>query len=72
MLATSRSQQRLFNVFVFLLLCVGVILAATPLLYMVATAFKGAAYVQEIPPRLIPEQVTLDLYQSQLRAGVSQ
>jgi multiple sugar transport system permease protein len=63
MLATSRSQQRLFNVVVFLVLCAGVMLAATPLLYMVATAFKGAAYVQEIPPRLIPEQVTLENFQ---------
>ena len=63
MLATSRNQQRLFNVFVFLMLCAGVIVAVTPLLYMVATAFKGVAYVQEIPPRLIPETITLENFQ---------
>ncbi|MBX3085566.1 MAG: carbohydrate ABC transporter permease [Anaerolineae bacterium] len=63
MIATSRSQQRLFNIIVFLVLCAGVMIAATPLLYMVSTAFKGAAYVQEIPPRLIPETVTLENFE---------
>lgn len=63
MIATSRSQQRLFNIVVFLVLCAGVMIAATPLLYMVSTAFKGAAYVQEIPPRLIPETVTLENFE---------
>lgn len=64
MLATSRSQQRWFNLFIFLLLVIGVIIAAAPLLYMVATAFKGAAYVQEVPPRLIPEQISLENFET--------
>ena len=59
MIATSRSQQRLFNVFVFVVLCIGVVIAAAPLFYMISTAFKGEAYVQEFPPRLIPETITL-------------
>ena len=60
MLATARSQQRLFNLFIIAILVVGVVIAVTPLLYMVATAFKGAAYVQEIPPRFIPENPTFE------------
>lgn len=38
-------------------------IAAGPLLYMVATAFKGASYVQEYPPRFIPETVTLENFE---------
>lgn len=64
MIATSHSQQRAFNLIIFLVLCAGVIIAAAPLLYMVSTAFKGAAYVQEFPPRLIPEIITLENFQT--------
>ncbi len=63
MLATDRSQQRLFNLIVFAALCIGVIIAIAPLLYMVSTAFKGSAYVQEVPPRFIPENPTLENFQ---------
>ncbi|MCA0453609.1 MAG: carbohydrate ABC transporter permease [Chloroflexi bacterium] len=64
MISTSRSQQRLFNLFVFLVLCAGVVIAAAPLFYMISTAFKGSAYVQEYPPRLIPETVTLENFET--------
>jgi len=64
MIATSRSQQRLFNLIVFLVLCIGVVIAAAPLFYMISTAFKGAAYVQEFPPRLIPETITLENFET--------
>lgn len=63
MLATSRSQQRTFNLIVILVLCAGVIIAVAPMLYMISTAFKGAAYVQEFPPRFIPENPTLENFQ---------
>src|SRR5687768_14275474 len=63
MMTTARGQQQLFNLAIFLVLCVGVIIAAGPLLYMVATAFKGASYVQEYPSRLIPETVTLENFE---------
>jgi ABC-type glycerol-3-phosphate transport system permease component len=63
MMTTARGQQQMFNLAIFLVLCVGVIIAAGPLLYMVATAFKGASYVQEYPPRLIPETVTLENFE---------
>jgi ABC-type glycerol-3-phosphate transport system permease component len=64
MIATSRSQGRFFNLFVFLVLCAGVVIAAAPLFYMISTAFKGASYVQEYPPRLIPETITLENFQT--------
>lgn len=64
MLATSRSQQRLFNLFIIAILGIGVVIALSPLLYMVATAFKGAAYVQEIPPRFIPENPTFENFEA--------
>lgn len=63
MLSTSRSQQRIFNLVILLILIAGVFLAIAPMLYMVGTAFKGAAYVQEFPPRFIPENPTLENFQ---------
>ncbi|MFN8452950.1 MAG: carbohydrate ABC transporter permease, partial [Anaerolineae bacterium] len=64
MLATSSSQQRLFNWLIVLVLCAGVIIAIGPMLYMISTAFKSQTYVLEIPPRLIPEQPTLENFQT--------
>lgn len=60
MLNTSSSQQRIFNLVVVLVLTVGVIIASAPMLFMASTAFKGQAYVQEVPPRLLPENPTLE------------
>lgn len=64
MLATSRSQQRLFNWLIIFTLCAGVIVAIGPMLYMVSTAFKSQTYVLEIPPRLFPENPTLENFQT--------
>lgn len=63
MLNTSGSQQRWFNLLVLVVLCVGLAIAVSPMLYMIATAFKGEAYVQEVPPRLLPENPTLENFQ---------
>jgi multiple sugar transport system permease protein len=63
MISTSRRQGRLFNWTIFIVLCVGVVFAITPLLYMTATAFKANAYVQEYPPRLLPDNPTLENFQ---------
>lgn len=63
MLTTSGSQQRVFNLIIVLVLCLGVMIAITPMLYMVSTAFKSEAYVQEFPPRLLPENPTLENFQ---------
>ncbi len=60
MLSTSRQQQRLVNLVIVIVLCLGAILAIGPMLYMVSTSFQANAYVQEIPPRLLPDKPTLD------------
>lgn len=41
------------------LLLLGVVATVFPLVYMVSTALKGPVYVFEMPPRLIPEDPTL-------------
>lgn len=63
MLATTNSQQRLFNLFIFGILCLGVLIAAAPLMYMLTTALKGVAFVQEGPPRLLPETISLENFE---------
>jgi ABC-type glycerol-3-phosphate transport system permease component len=63
MLSTSRNQQMLFNLIIFLALSVGAIIAIAPMLYMVSTAFKGESYVQEIPPRFLPEHPTFENFE---------
>ena len=63
MIATSGSQQRVLNLLIFLVLCVGVFIAVAPLLYMTSTALGGVAYVQTYPPRLIPETVSFENFE---------
>jgi len=63
MLATSRSQQRTFNLIILGILVIGIVIVATPMLYMVSTAFKGSAYVQEFPPQFIPNNPTLENFE---------
>ena len=63
MIAASRKQQRLFNLTVFIILLLGAFIAAAPLIYMVSTALKGQAFVQEFPPRLIPESITFENFE---------
>jgi multiple sugar transport system permease protein len=46
-----------------IVLMAGVIIALAPMLIMMSTAFKGQAYVQEIPPRLLPENPTLENFE---------
>lgn len=41
------------------LLALGALVTVFPFVYMVSTALKGPVYVFEMPPRLIPEQPTL-------------
>lgn len=63
MIAASRRQQRLFNLAVFVVLLLGAFIAASPLIYMVSTSLKGQAFVQEFPPRLIPENITVENFE---------
>jgi ABC-type glycerol-3-phosphate transport system permease component len=63
MLSTASSQQRVFNLIVVLVLIAGMLIAIGPMLFMMSTAFKSQAYVQEIPPRVLPENPTLENFQ---------
>ncbi|MBI5960390.1 MAG: carbohydrate ABC transporter permease [Chloroflexi bacterium] len=55
----NRSQLRL-QIFFLILLCAGVIIAMSPMAYMVSTAFKRNAYTPEFPLQFIPNDPTLD------------
>lgn len=47
---------------VYLVLVAGAVVMMTPFIMMVSTSFKPQAFVLEIPPRLLPEQATLENY----------
>jgi multiple sugar transport system permease protein len=62
-IAVSNSQQRLLNIAIVLVLIAGVIIAVAPLLYMASTALGGVAFVQQYPPRLIPETISFENFE---------
>ncbi len=59
-MTVNNRSQRLFQLTILTVLTLGVIVAMTPMLYMVATAFKPAAYIPEFPPKFIPDNPTLE------------
>lgn len=63
MIGTAR-QQWLVNIVMLIILCVGALIMVAPLAYMAGTAFKPNAYIQEMPPQLIPENPTLDNFKT--------
>ena len=54
--------QRLYRLVSFILLAVGVLFVAVPFAYMLSSSLKPQSFVFEMPPRLIPSQVTLRNY----------
>jgi len=46
----------------YILLSLGAVVTLAPFAYMVSTSFKPHAFVLELPPRLIPREVTFDNY----------
>jgi ABC-type glycerol-3-phosphate transport system permease component len=60
MLSANARTQRTFNITVFMVLCLGVVLAMAPMAYMVSTAFKSNAYTLEFPPQFVPQNPTLE------------
>lgn len=44
------------------LLFLGLVLVAVPFLFMISTSFKAQQYTFEYPPRLVPQEVTLNNY----------
>lgn len=57
-------SQRAFHITVFVLLCLGVVISATPMVYMISTALKANAYVPEFPPQFIPDNPTLENFRT--------
>ena len=47
---------------VYLLLIVGLLSTLLPLFWMVSTSFKSQEAIFEIPPRLIPKQISFENY----------
>lgn len=62
MIATSRAVRRRGKVLTYLSLLIGASFVVVPFWFMVATSLKPQAYIFDIPPRLIPEEVTLSNY----------
>ncbi|MCC7209350.1 MAG: carbohydrate ABC transporter permease, partial [Anaerolineae bacterium] len=59
MIATEKKQWVVSWVILFVVV-IGAILSLAPMLYMTGTAFKANAYIQEMPPRFIPSEPTVD------------
>lgn len=58
----QKNNLRLNKSVTFLLLCVGLFIVILPLWYMIVTSFKPQTMVFEMPPRLWPQQWTLNNY----------
>ncbi|MBA4421231.1 MAG: carbohydrate ABC transporter permease [Anaerolinea sp.] len=58
----QKNNLRLNKSVTFLLLCVGLFIVLLPLWYMIVTSFKPQTMVFEMPPRLWPQQWTLNNY----------
>lgn len=58
-----RTHSWTTDLVVLLVLIAGLLIAVAPMLVMVSTAFKGQAYVQEIPPRLLPSNPTFENFE---------
>jgi len=61
--ANNRSQRG-FQITIFLILCAGAVVAMAPMMYMASTAFKPHAYAAEFPPQFIPENPTLENFET--------
>lgn len=59
-------QKRSSHFFTYLLLILGLIVVIVPFWYMVVTALKPQTYIFEIPPRLWPEEATLNNFKEVL------
>ena len=66
MISANRRASRTVNLILFGVLCAGAVIAMTPMLFMVGTAFKANAYLLDFPPRFIPEAPTLDNFTTAL------
>jgi multiple sugar transport system permease protein len=51
------------NIIILVALVAGAALMLTPMLYMASTAFQGKAYIQRVPPELLPSDPTVENFQ---------
>ncbi len=51
----------------YALLLLGVLVVAVPFIYMVTSSLKPQSMVMEMPPRIVPSEITLDNYRDALR-----
>ena len=64
-MAMRRRTHHSFNTLILtVLLSTGALFTIVPFLYMISTALKGPVYVFEFPPRLIPQEPTLENFVS--------
>ncbi len=59
----NRAQLR-FQITILIILCLGVVVAMSPMAYMVSTAFKPNAYTPEFPLRFIPSNPTIENFRT--------
>ncbi len=57
-----RRAKTFYAIITYILLGLGVLVVAVPFLYMLSSSLKPQAYVFEMPPRLIPAEITLRSY----------
>ncbi|NIS80056.1 MAG: ABC transporter permease subunit [Anaerolineales bacterium] len=62
----KKARQRLQLFIIYALLLGGVVITVLPFWYMLITSFKPQSYIFEMPPRLIPTEVTLKNYTAAL------
>lgn len=53
------TTQFIIHTITFLLLIMGLVFVVIPFLFMISTALKPQTYIFEMPPRLIPSEITL-------------
>lgn len=55
-----------FHLIILAVVCFGAVLSIAPMVYMTATAFKSNAYIQEFPPQFVPQNPTLENFETAL------
>lgn len=60
--ASNRTQHRLRQLVLYLLLILGAMVMLIPFAWMISTSLKTSEFVLTMPPKLIPHSATLDSY----------
>lgn len=60
MLSTNTRRFWIVNGLILMIVIAGAVISFAPMAYMTGTAFKENAYIQEMPPRFVPENPTLE------------